>query len=91
MQVGSLGAHLLDYDVLTLSLAPKDQNQGQVAFALERGTPAMLGLLATRRLPFPPSAFDLVHCGRCNVDFLSLGGCLALPGSRQQLLESLPA
>lgn len=67
MQVASFGAFLLDKDVLTLSVAPRDSYKAQVQFALERGLPAFVGMLGTQRLPLPSSAFDLVHCSRCLV------------------------
>ncbi|OAY64373.1 putative methyltransferase PMT15 [Ananas comosus] len=36
-----------------------------VQFALERGVPAMIGVLASNRLPYPARAFDMAHCSRC--------------------------
>lgn len=65
--MASFGAFLLEKDVLTLSLAPRDSYKAQVQFALERGLPAFVGMLGTQRLPLPSSAFDLVHCSRCLV------------------------
>ncbi|GJP78182.1 hypothetical protein CLOP_g8513 [Closterium sp. NIES-67] len=67
--VASFGAALLDYGVLTMSVAPKDSYRAQIQFALERGLPAMIGLLATQRLPFPARSFDLIHCSRCSASF----------------------
>ncbi|CAI5488845.1 unnamed protein product [Closterium sp. Naga37s-1] len=67
--VASFGAALLDYGVLTMSIAPKDSYRAQIQFALERGLPAMIGLLATHRLPFPARSFDLIHCSRCSASF----------------------
>jgi len=72
-QVGSFGAFLLDRGVVTMSLAPRDGHEAQVQFALERGLPAMLGILATRRLPFPSCAFDLAHCSRCLIPWAANG------------------
>ncbi|GJP65332.1 hypothetical protein CLOP_g22230 [Closterium sp. NIES-67] len=63
--VGSFGAYLLSRGVLTMSLAPRDGHEAQVQFALERGLPAMIGVLASKRLPYPARAFDLAHCSRC--------------------------
>uniref|UniRef100_A0A0E0L789 Methyltransferase n=1 Tax=Oryza punctata TaxID=4537 RepID=A0A0E0L789_ORYPU len=63
--VASWGAYLLSRDVLTMSFAPKDTHEAQVLFALERGVPAMLGIMATKRLPYPARAFDMAHCSRC--------------------------
>ncbi|KAL9263285.1 putative methyltransferase PMT15 [Drosera capensis] len=63
--VASLGAYLLSRDILTMSFAPKDTHEAQVQFALERGVPAMIGVLASKRLPYPSRAFDMAHCSRC--------------------------
>lgn len=66
-------------DVLTMSFAPRDSHEAQVQFALERGVPAMIGVLASKRLPYPARAFDMAHCSRClipwqlyGIPFLSL-------------------
>lgn len=67
--VGSFGAYLTKRNVITLSIAPKDANNNQIQFALERGVPAMVVGLATRRLLYPSQAFDLIHCSRCGVDW----------------------
>ncbi|XP_027334542.1 probable methyltransferase PMT16 [Abrus precatorius] len=63
--VASFGAYLLSRDILTVSFAPKDSHEAQVQFALERGVPALIGILATIRLPYPSRAFDMAHCSRC--------------------------
>lgn len=65
--VASFGGYLFEKDVLTMSFAPKDVHEAQVQFALERGIPATLGVMGTKRLPYPGSVFDLVHCARCRV------------------------
>lgn len=65
--VASFGGYLFEKDVLTMSFAPKDVHEAQVQFALERGIPATLGVMGTKRLPFPGSVFDLIHCARCRV------------------------
>lgn len=65
--VASLGGFLFDRDVLTMSLAPKDEHEAQVQFALERGIPAISAVMGTKRLPFPSRVFDVVHCARCRV------------------------
>ena len=65
--VASFGGYLFDRDVLALSFAPKDEHEAQVQFALERGIPAMSNVMGTKRLPFPGSVFDLIHCARCRV------------------------
>ncbi|XP_024963548.1 probable methyltransferase PMT13 [Cynara cardunculus var. scolymus] len=67
--VASFGGHLLDEDILTLSFAPRDSHKSQIQFALERGIPAFVLMLGTRRLPFPASSFDLMHCSRCLIPF----------------------
>jgi hypothetical protein len=64
---------LLDRGILTVSLAPRDNHQAQVQFALERGIPAMLGVLATHRLPFPSNSFDMAHCSRCLIPWTDFG------------------
>lgn len=65
MQVASWGAYLLSRNVLTVSVAPRDTHEAQVQFALERGVPALIGVLASIRLPYPSRAFDMAHCSRC--------------------------
>ena len=50
-----------------MSLAPKDEHEAQVQFALERGIPAISAVMGTQRLPFPGIVFDIVHCARCRV------------------------
>lgn len=65
--VASFGGFIYDRDVLAMSLAPKDEHEAQVQFALERGIPAILAVMGTKRLPFPSSVFDVVHCARCRV------------------------
>ncbi|KAE8663291.1 putative methyltransferase PMT18 [Hibiscus syriacus] len=63
--VASFGAYLLKRDILTISFAPRDTHEAQVQFALERGVPAMIGIMGSQRLPYPARAFDLAHCSRC--------------------------
>lgn len=63
--VASFGAYLMSRKVLTMSFAPRDTHEAQVQFALERGVPALIGVLASIRLPYPSRAFDLAHCSRC--------------------------
>ncbi|MCL7032118.1 hypothetical protein MKW94_001851 [Papaver nudicaule] len=64
--VASWGAYLLSRHILTMSFAPKDNgHEAQVQFALERGVPALIGILASIRLPYPSRAFDMAHCSRC--------------------------
>ncbi|XP_059653963.1 probable methyltransferase PMT19 [Cornus florida] len=72
--VASFGASLIDYNILTMSVAPRDIHEAQVQFALERGLPAMLGVLSTYRLPYPSRSFDMAHCSRCLVQWIGDGG-----------------
>lgn len=67
--VASFGAFLLDRNVSTLSIAPKDVHENQIQFALERGVPAMIAVFGTHRLLYPSQAFDLVHCSRCRINW----------------------
>ncbi|XP_027161432.1 probable methyltransferase PMT13 [Coffea eugenioides] len=67
--VASFGGYLLAEDILTLSFAPRDSHKAQIQFALERGIPAFVAMLGTRRLPFPAFSFDLMHCSRCLIPF----------------------
>ncbi|KAI4371528.1 hypothetical protein MLD38_019750 [Melastoma candidum] len=63
--VASWGAYLLSRNILTVSFAPRDSHEAQVQFALERGVPALIGVFASKRLPYPARAFDMAHCSRC--------------------------
>ncbi|KAL9315085.1 hypothetical protein ACSQ67_016086 [Phaseolus vulgaris] len=65
LKVASWGAYLLSRDILAVSFAPRDTHEAQVQFALERGVPALIGVLASIRLPYPSRAFDMAHCSRC--------------------------
>lgn len=42
-------------------------------FALERGVPAVIGVLGTIRLPYPSRAFDMAHCSRCLIPWSANG------------------
>ncbi|OAY30409.1 probable methyltransferase PMT15 [Manihot esculenta] len=72
--VASWGAYLLSRNILTMSFAPRDTHEAQVQFALERGVPALIGVLASNRLPYPSRAFDMAHCSRCLIPWADLGG-----------------
>ena len=63
--VASWGAYLLSRNILAMSFTPRDTHEAQVQFALERGVPALIGVLASIRLPYPSRAFDMAHCSRC--------------------------
>lgn len=67
--VASFGAHLMERNVTTLSIASKDLHNNQIQFALERGVPAMVASLATHRSPYPSEAFDLIHCSSCGINW----------------------
>lgn len=63
--VASWGAYLMKRNVLAMSFAPKDNHEAQVQFALERGVPAVIGVMGTINIPYPSSAFDMAQCSRC--------------------------
>ncbi|XP_020094339.1 probable methyltransferase PMT2 [Ananas comosus] len=72
--VASWGAYLLQRNVLTMSFAPRDSHEAQIQFALERGVPAVIGVLGTIKLPYPSRAFDMAHCSRCLIPWTSNEG-----------------
>ncbi|XP_028064371.1 probable methyltransferase PMT19 [Camellia sinensis] len=76
--VASFGAALMDYNILTMSVAPRDKHEAQVQFALERGLPAMLGILSIHRLPYPSRSFDMAHCSRCIIPWTAYDGLFLL-------------
>ncbi|XP_073101669.1 probable methyltransferase PMT21 isoform X1 [Elaeis guineensis] len=76
--VASWGGDLLDRGILTVSLAPRDNHEAQVQFALERGIPAILGIISTQHLPFPSNSFDMAHCSRCLIPWTEFGGIYLL-------------
>ncbi|MQL88793.1 hypothetical protein Taro_021363, partial [Colocasia esculenta] len=80
--VASWGAYLLSRNVLTMSIAPRDSHEAQVQFALERGVPAMIGVLASNRLPYPARAFDMAHCSRCLIPWHLYDGLFLLEVDR---------
>ncbi|KAL9262640.1 putative methyltransferase PMT10 [Drosera capensis] len=80
--VASFGAFLMQRNVTTLSIAPKDVHENQIQFALERGVPAMISVFATRRLLYPSQAFDLIHCSRCRINWTRDDGILLLEVNR---------
>ncbi|KAK8476890.1 hypothetical protein V6N13_043136 [Hibiscus sabdariffa] len=80
--VASFGAYLLSWNVITMSIAPKDVHENQIQFALERGVPAMVAAFATRRLLYPSQAFDLIHCSRCRINWTHDDGILLLEVNR---------
>lgn len=80
--VASWGGELLNRNILTVSLAPRDNHEAQVQFALERGIPAMLGVIATQRLPYAANSFDMAHCSRCLIPWTEFGGVFLLEVDR---------
>ncbi|XP_002511570.2 probable methyltransferase PMT2 [Ricinus communis] len=72
--VASWGAYLTKKNVLAMSFAPRDSHEAQVQFALERGVPAVIGVLGTIKLPYPSRAFDMAHCSRCLIPWGSNDG-----------------
>ncbi|XVE55256.1 hypothetical protein DITRI_Ditri03aG0144800 [Diplodiscus trichospermus] len=80
--VASFGAFLLQRNVTTLSIAPKDVHENQIQFALERGVPAMVAVFATHRLLYPSQAFDMIHCSRCRINWTRDDGILLLEANR---------
>ncbi|ONK64918.1 uncharacterized protein A4U43_C07F31460 [Asparagus officinalis] len=78
----NFAAALLEKDVITLSLGLIHDRTDLAQVALERGIPAVLGSLETKRLPFPSSVFDAIHCSDCNTAWHSTGGKLLLEMNR---------
>ncbi|KAF9595192.1 hypothetical protein IFM89_037778 [Coptis chinensis] len=76
--VASSGAYLLSFDIMAMFVAPNDVHQNQIQFALERGIPTYLGVLWTKRLPYPSRSFGLAHCSRCRIDWLQWDDILLL-------------
>lgn len=72
--VASWGAYLLKRNVIAMSFAPRDSHEAQVQFALERGVPAVIGVLGSIKLPYPSRAFDMAHCSRCLIPWGANGG-----------------
>jgi hypothetical protein len=78
VQVASWGAYLMKRNIITMSFAPRDSHEAQVQFALERGVPAMIGVMGTERIPYPARAFDMAHCSRCLIPWNKLGKLVSL-------------
>ncbi|KAH7514353.1 hypothetical protein FEM48_Zijuj11G0080300 [Ziziphus jujuba var. spinosa] len=72
--VASWGAYLLKRNVIAMSFAPRDNHEAQVQFALERGVPAIIGVLGSIHLPYPSRAFDMAQCSRCLIPWTSNDG-----------------
>lgn len=79
-----------------MSFAPRDTHEAQVQFALERGVPAMIGIMGSQRLPYPARAFDMAHCSRCLIpwsihgthSYISLDAICFLKKINRYVLES---
>lgn len=80
--VASWGAYLWKRNVITMSFAPRDSHEAQVQFALERGVPAVIGVLGTIKLPYPSRAFDMAHCSRCLIPWGANDGMLMMEVDR---------
>ncbi|KZV41043.1 hypothetical protein F511_14019 [Dorcoceras hygrometricum] len=80
--VASWGAYLLSRNILTMSFAPRDTHEAQVQFALERGVPALIGVIASKRLPYPSRAFDMAHCSRCLIPWGEYDGAYLIEVDR---------
>lgn len=80
--VASFGAYLIEQNVTTLSIAPKDFRGNQIQVALERGVPAMVAAHGTHRLPYPSQGFELIHCSKCNINWTRDDGILLLEANR---------
>ncbi|KAH7567957.1 hypothetical protein ACOSP7_009747 [Xanthoceras sorbifolium] len=78
----SFGAYLMQRNVTTLSIAPKNVSENQIQFALERGVPAMAARFATHRMLYPSQAFDFIHCSRCRINWTRDDGILLLEANR---------
>ncbi|MQL83813.1 hypothetical protein Taro_016315 [Colocasia esculenta] len=78
----SFGSALLEKEVLVLSIGLMDDETDLAQLSLERGFPAVVSKLGTRRLPFPSGVFDAIHCGECSLPWHSSGGKLLLEMNR---------
>lgn len=65
-----------------MSFAPRDTHEAQVQFALERGVPALIGVIASKRLPYPSRAFDMAHCSRCLIPWGQYDGAYLIEVDR---------
>ncbi|KAJ9567736.1 hypothetical protein OSB04_003702 [Centaurea solstitialis] len=66
---GSLGAHLFAKQLLTMCIANYEASGSQVEITLERGLPAMVASLTSKKLPFPSLSFDMVHSAWDGIDW----------------------
>jgi Putative S-adenosyl-L-methionine-dependent methyltransferase len=61
-----------------MSFAPRDSHEAQIQFALERGVPAVIGVLGSMKLPYPSRSFDMAHCSQCLIPWTSNGGAICI-------------
>lgn len=80
--VASWGAYMLKRNVLAMSFAPRDNHEAQVQFALERGVPAIIGVLGSINLPYPSRAFDMAQCSRCLIPWTANDGMFLMEVDR---------
>jgi SAM-dependent methyltransferase len=80
--VASFCACLLSHYVIAMSLAPNVVHENQIQFSLETGIPATVGVLGTRRLPYPSRSFEMPHFSCCRIDWLQGDGILLLEVDR---------
>ncbi|GFP87359.1 probable methyltransferase pmt2 [Phtheirospermum japonicum] len=74
--VASWGAYLWKRNVIAMSFAPRDSHEAQVQFALERGVPAVIGVLGTVKTPYPSNGLYMKEVDRV----LRPGGYWVLSG-----------
>ncbi|PIA63055.1 hypothetical protein AQUCO_00200825v1 [Aquilegia coerulea] len=79
---GSLGAHLLSLNLMTVCIAAYEVFGSQVQMALERGLPAMIGNFISRQLPYPSLSFDMVHCAQCGISWDEKDGAFLIEADR---------
>jgi Putative S-adenosyl-L-methionine-dependent methyltransferase len=72
-----------------MSFAPSDSHEAQVQFALERGVPAMIGIIATNRIPYPARAFDMARCSRCLIPWNKYGKPFLVVAKKIEYIEGL--
>ncbi|XP_076948404.1 putative methyltransferase PMT5 [Bidens hawaiensis] len=79
---GSFGAHLLSLKLMVVCMAAYELTGSQVQLSLERGLPAVLGNLISRKLPFPSLSYDMIHCAQCGVSWDQKDGMLLIEVNR---------
>ncbi|KAM7462557.1 hypothetical protein LguiA_030678 [Lonicera macranthoides] len=71
-------SELICYHLITISLVPHDVHQNQIQFALDSGSPAYLGVIGTKWLPYPSRSFERAH--RDEILLMDLDRVLRLGG-----------